>query len=219
MSKVWIFGIIVLSILLSVNCALAESNDFSSSDNETPWTGVWQSMRYYETLTQVGNEVSGPYVPFDSSVNDIGVINGTISDNASVVTGTWSESGDITLTPSDDNSTMDVVWAYDTLEHFIKSDGDTSLDGTWNSENLTLSLDSEGTEVSGIYSSLLENSNVGGYFNGTISLDGTEITGTFVEEGDFTFIISDDGSYFNGTYTYGSDMAKEDDTWNAIRVS
>ncbi len=218
MRHIWIVGSVVISLLFLCSFATAESN--VSSDNQTAWTGVWQSLKYYETLTQNGKDVSGPYVPFDSSANDIGVINGTISDNASEISGTWSESGDITLIPSDDYSTLDAIWAYDDqVEQFKKSDGKNGLDGTWNTTNLTLTLQLNGSSVSGVYRSLSATSNVGGYLNGTVSQDSRNVSGTFVESGNFMFALSEDGSYFNGTYSYGSDPVKVEDTWNAIRLS
>jgi hypothetical protein len=220
MKRICIFGIIVLSILFSAFGAVAESNDSTSSANEAPWTGVWHSAMYNMTLTQDGNDVSGLYALLDSSGNDTGLINGTTSDNASVLAGTWNESGDIILTPSDDYTTLDALWAYRSeVEPFTKSDGESTLAGTWNSQNMTLSLQTDGSVVSGTYHSLRDDSNARGYLNGTTSQDSKIITGTFVEGGYITYIISDDGSFFNGTYTYGQNVAKEDDTWNAIRIS
>jgi hypothetical protein len=94
-----------------------------------------------------------------------------------------------------------------------------TLAGTWDSSNLTLSLLTDGSNVSGTYHSVREGSNARGYLNATPVKDNKKIAGTFVEGGNITFIISDDGSFFNGTYTYGQGVAKEDDTWNAVRIS
>jgi hypothetical protein len=220
MKTIWILGIIALTVLVSAFGAVAESNASSTSDNKAPWTGVWHSELYNMTLTQDGNEISCPYALIDSSGNDTGIIKGTVTDNASVVTGTWDESGDIILIPSDDNSTLDADWPYKSeLEHFTKTDGASTLAGTWDSSNLTLSLLTDGSKVSGTYHSVREGSNAKGYLNATPVQDSKKIAGTFVEQGNITFMISDDGSFFNGTYTYGQDVAKEDDTWNAIRIS
>jgi hypothetical protein len=220
MKRIWILGIIALTLLVSAFGAVAESNASSTSDNKTPWTGVWHSELYAMTITQDENDISCPYALIDSSGNDTGIIKGTVSDNASVVTGTWNESGDIILIPSDDNSTLDGNWAYTSEpEHFKKSDGESTLAGTWNSPNMTLSLLKDGLGVSGTYHSLREGSNARGYLNATTVQDSKKIAGTFVEGGNIAFIISDDGSFFNGTYTYGQDVAKEDDTWNAVRIS
>nr|WP_319537691.1 hypothetical protein [uncultured Methanospirillum sp.] len=207
-------------MVFSVCCVVAENKSSSTSDKQSSWTGVWQSLRYNETLVQNGSSVTGTYVPFMPSVNDTGILNGTISDNESVVNGVWSESGEITLTRNDDNFTLDVLWAYDDQsEQFKKSEGVDTLYGTWNSPNLTLSLQVDGSTASGVYRSLSPITNVGGYLNGTVSQDGKKVTGTFVEAGNFTFALAKDGSYFNGTYSYGSEPVKEDDTWNAIRLS
>jgi len=214
----WI-GIIAITMVLSSWSVVAETNNTGVSDSPASWNGTWESLLYQEIFIQNGTTVTGTYLPISSDLKDGGTIIGSISENRSILTGTWKEIGDVKLTLSDDNKTLDSRWAYSDEDISLsKLYGDEAVDGIWNSENMTMSLFREGSTVMGTYYSLDQTTGVCGFINGTISKDGKVITGTFIESGDVAYVLAADGSSFNGTYTYGNGPVKEVDTWNAIRV-
>ncbi|PWR74323.1 hypothetical protein [Methanospirillum lacunae] len=201
------------------SCIVSADKNETGSDIQPSWSGVWESLLYTETLEQNKTNVTGTYVPFTNSLKDNGIINGTLTNNGSRLTGSWTETGDVLFNVSNDNSTLDGVWAYsDEVQQFLKMDSNNDIDGTWNSSSLSLNLQKKDSLVFGTYESIDDQTGVSGFINATVSPDGKEITGTFNESGNILFILSDDGSYYNGTYTYGNKPQKEVDTWNATRI-
>jgi hypothetical protein len=216
----WILGVIAVILAVSPWCVVADSNQTGASDTPPSWSGVWESLLYQETFVQDGTTVTGTYIPISSAMKNDGIIVGAIADDPSVLSGTWKEIGDVKLTFSDDTSAMIARWAYnDEDRHFSKIYGEDPIEGIWTSESLTLSLFKEGSMVQGSYYSLDATTGVCGLMNGTLSQDGSEITGTYIESGNFSYTLADDGSSFNGTYTYGAVPQKAADTWNATRLS
>lgn len=216
----WILGVITVSLVVSSWCVVADSHETGVSDTQVSWSGVWESLLYQETFVQNGTTVTGTYIPISSEMKNDGIIVGTVADDPSVLSGTWKEIGDVKLTFSDDTSAMIARWAYNGEDqHFSKIYGEDPIEGIWNSESLTLSLFRDDSMVQGSYYSLDETTGVCGLMNGTLSQDGSEITARYVESGNFSYTLADDGSYFNGTYTYGAGPVKAVDTWNATRLS
>lgn len=196
----------------------ADETSGNISVSSAPWTGIWQSVLYKETFQQTGDTVTGEYVPLSSQMTDAGSIAGNLTDNGTTLSGTWKETGDIRLDISD-NSSLKALWAYQTEpENFTKVYEGESNDGIWNSENHTMSLFLNGRTVQGSYDSIDRLSSECGIFVGTVTEDGKEISGTFVEYGDIDIKLSKDRSQFNGTYTYGNKPVLPDDTWNATRI-
>lgn len=214
----WVLGIMTICMIFS-SCIVSADKNETGSDIQPSWSGVWESLLYTETLEQNKTNVTGTYVPFTNSLKDNGIINGTLTNNGSRLTGSWTETGDVLFNVSNDNSTLDGVWAYsDEVQQFLKMDSNNDIDGTWNSSSLSLNLQKKDSLVFGTYESIDDQTGVSGFINATVSPDGKEITGTFNESGNILFILSDDGSYYNGTYTYGNKPQKEVDTWNATRI-
>ncbi len=86
--------------------------------------------------------------------------------------------------------------------------------GTWIDTMGTQVLTVDGRNVTGVYTDPpIAVSRTG---EGTISEDGKVLSGSWSQFGPFTFTLSDDGTYFNGTYGYGESNAVDeaDDTWN-----
>lgn len=213
----WVLGLVVINMIFFTCIASAESNG-TSSDVQPSWSGKWQSLLYIETLIQNETSVTGTYIPIESTLNDNGIINGTITNNGSILEGTWTEKGDIKINILND-TTLDGLWTYsDEPQLFSKIDDINDIAGTWSSNSLALNLQKNGYEVTGAYESIDNETGVSGIINTTISSDGKQLTGSFNESGKLLFILSDDGSYINGTYTYGDKSQKDVDTWNATRV-
>jgi hypothetical protein len=217
MKNNWVLGFVVISMIL-LTCIVSAESNATISKTQPSWSGEWQSLLYTQTLVQNETHVTGTYVPIESTLKDNGIINGTLTNNGSILEGTWTEKGDITFNVLND-TTLDVLWAYsDEAQQFMKTDGEKDIVGTWNSSSLGLNLQKNGSQVSGTYESIDNQTGVSGIINATISPDGKEIAGSFSESGKILFILSEDGSYVNGTYTYGDKPQKEVDTWNATRL-
>jgi len=53
---------------------------------------------------------------------------------------------------------------------------------------------------------------------GVVSDDGRTLTGTFREEGNFSFTISEDGTAFSGLYNIAQDLFAGYESWDGKRV-
>lgn len=94
----------------------------SEESDETGWTGRWISDVDIVHLVQNGSVVTGTYEPIHTAVIDLvepGTIEGTLSGDGKVFTGTWKESGGILFTLSDDSLFFNGTYRY----------GDTDLVG------------------------------------------------------------------------------------------
>lgn len=89
--------------------------------------------------------------------------------------------------------------------------------GTWVDEEDSMTLIQTDRTITGIFSSTEGTiSNIAE----NVSEDGKTIKGTWKENGQLNFTLSDDGTFFNGTYGFSSDdsMDSVDDSWNGTRV-
>lgn len=86
--------------------------------------------------------------------------------------------------------------------------------GTWIDSTGTLVLTEDGMNVTGAY--IDPETVVSEIIKGTISPDGKTLSGSWSTPGQFIFSLSDDGTYFNGTYGNGMNntIKGADDSWN-----
>ena len=81
-----------------------------------------------------------------------------------------------------------------------------------------MKLTQNGTIVTGTYIPYSLDEDEPGLIEGVVSDDGRKLSATWYEAGPFTFTLSDDGLFFNGTY--GTDLSDSAiiDFWNATKV-
>ncbi len=86
--------------------------------------------------------------------------------------------------------------------------------GTWVDYSSTMVLTQDGLNVTGTYEDPAEGLVLS--IEGVASEDGKILTGTWYEDGKLTFALSEDGTYYNGTFGYGDMDTIEglDDGWN-----
>lgn len=93
-------------------------------------------------------------------------------------------------------------------------------EGTWTDGNSTLTIEQNGTEVSGVCEPIDPETGEQFLLSGTISDDGTELNGTISDTGKMELILSEDLMEFNATVTIDriGNMSEDDQyTINATR--
>jgi len=87
-------------------------------------------------------------------------------------------------------------------------------EGTWIDGENTLVLTQDENSVIGTYDDAIYSATI--LIEGTVSEDGKVLSGVWTEPGMFTFTLSDDGTFFNGTAGLGSEytIEGETDNWN-----
>lgn len=76
----------------------------SSFNPENLWSGTWNNPHMLNTWVQDGFTVTGLYSPMENVNDEPGVMEGTVSDDGNIFSGTWKESGNFTFHLSDDGS-------------------------------------------------------------------------------------------------------------------
>lgn len=74
------------------------------TDPDNLWTGDWTSARKTHHYIQNGSVVSGTNQVLPSVNDQPGILNGTVSEDGRMITGTWIETGYINYTVSDNGS-------------------------------------------------------------------------------------------------------------------
>lgn len=221
----------IILVVLCLICFGSAEETADSAQALYPWNGIWETDSYFMTITQNESVVAAIYEPKEGIPVDMGVIEGTLSADGKTFSGTWTETGPITYTMSDDameytgiigvslngaviNPNTSTTVATRSLPSF---DPDQIWTGTWNADRYTVILVQNGARVTGTYTPLASVNDEPGVLEGMVSEDGRSLPATWREGGNFSFTLSADGSYFNGTYTWQPGLDAESDSWNGIR--
>ncbi len=236
MNMINVFWTCALISLVFVSICTAEEE--KTSDTVIGFEGSWTAGQYLMNITVNENgDVSATYYPIDPKTGEPGVIEGTLSEDGTELTGTWTESGVFTFTLSDDETYFNGTYAstdsndreYSGLWDGVRKTDETSTeaagwDGIWDSDMDILTLQVNGTAISGNYDPYqpgADDLSEPGVLEGIVSEDGKEFTGIWTETGKLLFTLSDDANSFNGTYGFGEETQMEgsvDDSWNGTRI-
>ena len=225
-------GVLLVFAILMVNGVYAEKMADQGTNSDTWWNGTWMSEYYTLLFLQNGSSIAGSYEPVDINTWDPGLLKGSLSEENSVFSGIWTESGTVSLILSDDgmsfSGTGGVNQAGSQEKPFTYTNTGTRVgedfqkeipwNGTWKTERNTYTLIQNGSLVSGTYTPLLMDEDEPGLIEGTVSEDGKEMTGSWVESGNFSFSISENKMSFNGTYGVDRTEPAFVDYWNGTKI-
>lgn len=230
MKKYVMSGIMLLFILISLQPASAGQADGSNQTGKT-WNGTWVDDYYTLTIQQEGSDILGSYLPTDAYANDPGSIIGTVSDDGKVLSGRWVDSGVLYLNLSDDNQSISGVATVNPVNRLTESlvhefnatrsgeipDPENLWTAGWITPRKTYTLVQNGSSLSGEDHPVPGGADEDGVLEGTVSDDGRSVTLNWTETGELSFILSDDASVFNGTYTVEKSSSDETLYWNMTK--
>jgi len=219
-------------MMMFVLALLCAGSAAQAPDTVNTWNGTWKDDVYTIFIQQNGTEIAGYYIPFDPEAYDAGMLEGTLSEDQKTFSGVWIESGLQESTLSDDGMSFNGTGTTNPVGSFTEPqtyettgtrvgtpvDPDNLWTGSWQTPRKVYHLTQEGTTISGTNEPLPETEDEPGVFEGTVSEDGKIVSLEWIESGNFTFILSDDGMSWNGTYTEVVDPAAELLPWNATRI-
>lgn len=224
MKKILISGFVILAVLLMIQPGTAA--EIEGMTQENPWNGTWVDESYTMYIQQDEDGITAIYQPVDPAAQDPGRLEGTVSDDGKVFSGRWAETGNTTLTLSEDQMSFSgigtttqieglpptVAYEYNATRSGEVEDPENIWAGEWASDYKTYNLTQDGMTISGENHPLPDVEDEDGLYEGTVSEDGKTATISWIETGDFTFTLSEDGRYFNGTYTI--DLSPSDESWS-----
>lgn len=215
--KIWL--ITTLLMLVLAGAAVAEKAVPEQSVPDAPWSGAWQTNLFTMEINQDGDAVSGTYVTINPKVSVTGSLNGTVSEDGTVLSGSWLDLGVFHFTMSDDGSSFSGTGGYVEEPDTYFGNNTDNWTGTWSSAEYSVVFIQDGDTVTGSITYTGPESGETAVLEGTLSDDGKELSGTFTESGRFTFNLGEDGTFFNGTSTFGSDTTvRPFDYWNGTRT-
>lgn len=232
MKTLFLAGLVILILLWSTSMVSAEQKTGIDVLTQNSWNGSWMSDEYLLLILQNGSSIAGSYTPDNITALDPGLLKGTLSEDGSIFSGIWSESGTISLILADDGKSFSGAGTVnqegitaEPLTYTINgaregpiADAQNPWTGTWKTGSKTYTLTQNGTALSGSYVPFDPETDEPGLIDGIISEDGKILKGTWVESGNFKFIISDDRLAFNGTYTTELTDSAVTDTWNGRKI-
>jgi hypothetical protein len=213
MKKLWIIGIVLAFLMLGMSFVTAEEMTDPDTVSEFIWNGTWSSPKYTMYISQNESGISGGYVPQDLFEYDSGYLEGNLSSDGKTYSGIWIESGTSTNTLSDDlmsftiSGTADPQGPMTEPHHYTSNatrvgeivDPENPWTGNYVSEWKTYNITRDGTVITGTNEPLADVDDNSGVIDGIASEDGMAFTGTWIEKGGFTFVMSDDGMSMNVT--------------------
>ncbi len=202
------------------------------NQSEKIWNGTWESEGYSLYIQQSDSEIKGYYEPFNISSQDPGLLEGVLSSDGRVFSGTWSETGPIAFVLTSDklsytgagnvrpDASLNSSGSYATIGTRMESsfDPEQLWNGSWKTDRVINTFIQNGVTVTGSYAPLPDTGDEPGTFTGTVSEDGTTLFGNWSESGNFSFTISKDDRYWNGTYDMAQNSSAGADSWNATKV-
>lgn len=215
MKIIIVSGIILLALIV---CFQPVSADQAEEMNQTEniWNGTWADDMYLLYFQQNGTNVSGIYEPYESDTQyDLGKLVGNLSSDGTRFTGKWIVTSTVTLNLSDDEKSITGSSTDNPIKGLkeIKAKGingnrteeitdkENPWTGTWVSSTKIYNLTQAGSSITGDSAPLPEFMDGYESIEGNISPDGTSATMNSMKIGGVTLVISNDGSYYNGTYT------------------
>jgi hypothetical protein len=224
-------GAMMIFVVLLVSGVTANEVSDQGISSDTWWNGSWMSDYFTLLILQNGSSIAGSYEPFDITVYDPGLLKGSLSEDNTVFSGVWTETGKISLILADDEMSFSgtgTVIQTDGQKPFTYTKTGTRIgedyqkeipwNGSWKTESNTYSLMQNGSVVSGTYIPLSLDADEPGFIEGTVTEDGKELKGTWVESGNFSFKISDNKQFFNGTYGIEHPEQAITDFWNGTKI-
>ena len=225
-------GLVMILLLWSTSMVSAEQKTGTDILTQNSWNGSWASDEYSLLILQNGSFIAGSYTPDNITARDPGLLKGTLSEDGSIFSGIWSESGTFSFILADDGKSFSGTGTVNqegiTEEPFTYTingtregaiaDAQNTWTGTWKTRSKTYTLTQNGTTLSGSYVPFDLDSDEPGLIDGIVTEDGRILKGTWVESGNFKFILSDDGLEFDGTYTTELTDSAVTDTWNGRKI-
>lgn len=230
MKTVRIFGVLLAVFMLWVSFGAADETSDLETASEYVWNGTWVSPSYTMYITQDESAISGAYVPFDLFEFDTGYLEGNISPDGRTYSGIWIETGKNTNTLSSDLMSFSISGYTDTHGlmaepvHYTSNATrvgdivDTAYPWTGNyvSEWKTYNFTQDGDVVYGTNEPLPGVDDNPGVIEGTVSEDGMTFNGTWIEKGNYTMVIDDEGMTIHATIykSLEPDAIKQDMTFS-----
>lgn len=217
MRKIGIWAILILIALMSVSIVEAEEQTSAQTNPGINWNGTWHSLLFNLTFIQNGDKVTGTYSALNPNSSIAGILEGTLSSDEKELSGSWQEIGNFIFTRSEDKTSFSSNLGYNgTTENYIGNSSDWT--GDWKSDTYSLNLHQNGMNISGTIQNFDTNSSETGVVAGILSDDEKIVSGTWTESGTFYYNLSNNGSFFNGTFTFDNQVSRPDDTWNGTRI-
>lgn len=224
MKKITYITMVMVLFLSCVFVCVAEEMD-AGSDIISDWSGTWNCDVNTLNLTQDGNLVIGIYDKPEDMV--VLKMEGNVSEDGKVFSGSWSDTGKIEFILSDDGKSFNGTYVSSGLNN-VDYDSDNTWNGTlldeadpehpwsgsWDSGMNSITNLSQ--DDNAVYGSYVTPGDVLLTIDGLLSEDGKKLIGTYSDEGLFIFTLSEDGNSFNGTFGYGSEDSTR--SWNGTRA-
>ena len=223
-----LIALTVLIGMISIGCSAAETEK-NVTDAGVGWAGTWVDNTGTLVLTENSLNVTGVYIDPQNAVSE--AIEGMISEDGKVLSGTWSQAGSFRFSLSKDGTYFNGTYGYgenNTIEQgndawngtlTTKAEAENPWSGSWISAiGAVTTLNQDGKAINGTYEELHQTDF--SVIEGNASEDGKTLSGTWTESGLFTLTMSDDRVYFNGTFGFGSKDTIEgiDGNWNGTRA-
>jgi len=201
------------------------------SADENIWNGTYTDATHTMYISQNGENIQVFYTPFDRYL-DAGILEGALSTDGRIFSGRWIESTSQIWNLSEDRMSYSAVGYRSQISELPErmpwntqgtrvgeiTDPVNIWSGVWKSTRSERTITQDGTSVTGIYHRYDGPEKEDGVVEGTVSDDGKTLTINLTESGYFSFILSDDGQYFNGTYSWHEWGSYKTDSWNMTKV-
>jgi len=210
-----VIGLLLICAMLFVGIGSAEEAPGAETASEYIWNGAWSSPNYTVYITQDNSGISGAYVPMDFLEFDPGYLEGNVSSDGKTYSGIWIESGSNTNILSSDMMSFAISGYSDPQGpmtepvHYTSNatrigeivDLANPWTGNYISEWKTYNLTQDGISLTGTNNPLPDVDDNSGVLNGTVSEDEMTYSGTWIEKGEYTFVMTDDELSINATIT------------------
>jgi len=215
MKKIILTGIFLMALLLFCQAVSADQAG-DGNQKENIWNGTWEDDMYILYFEQNGTDITGIYEPYEyDTPNDLGKLVGNLSSDGTEFYGKWIVTTDASLQLADDMMSFSGISTYTPIEGIkeIKgkeiianrtgeiADEENPWTGAFTSSEKSYNLTQMGSTVTGDSAPLPGFADGWESIEGVVSDDGKTLDMTATKIGGVTLVISDDGSYYNGTYT------------------
>jgi hypothetical protein len=167
------------------------------------------------------------YEPFDTEAYDPGRLEGSVSANGTMFSGKWIESGVSNWTLSEDKNSFTAIGKNNRIEGLPEAvpyefngtrtgeiaDPKNIWSGEWASSHKVYNMTQDTFSISGVNHPLPGIEDEDGSIEGIVTDDGKTLM-NWTETGDFSFTLSEDGKFFNGTYTIDLSESEKTGYWN-----